>query len=218
MKKAFRFFVTFTFVVFAAMLFTVLCSAEKKLISEGYCVRGQDGEGNIQTTNIKWAVYNEDGTGVIYFNIDKSLESENTVLYARQKDGNELVYWDTSHYTASPWGEYTVKGEPTVTRAVIGEGITEINGAAFCGSKIATVEMPKTVTALTNNSFARMSKLTTVNITGETAAPNVIDLKYVKDIGTNTFEAANSAMKYILSSEYSGELGFENFKENTKLG
>ncbi len=160
-KRIFDVILTVATIVLLLAALTVFCSAENTLIAEGYCVKGQDESGKAVLTNIKWEIYIEDGLGTIYFNIDKSKNDSNTVIHVRQKDGSELVYWKTDHYNTSPWGEYTVNAEPVVTKAVIGEGITEINGAVFAGTKIITVEMPKTVVKIAGASFARMGLLTT---------------------------------------------------------
>ncbi len=216
-KKIFRAFVSvlFTALLFAA--FTLAISAEKTFVAEGYCVSGKDGSDKPVNSNVKWTVYNEDGVGVIYFDIDNSKGSDNTVLHARKKDGNSLEFWTRDHYTASPWGEYTVNGSPEVKKAVVGEGITAINGPAFCGSKIETIELPKTVVSLANDALANATKLTTVNITGDAANPEVINLKYITAFTGQAFNSLSSAKKYILNPDYSGEIKGEAFKSNLKL-
>ncbi len=217
-KNIIRMAVSAAVLIILLCAFSVICSAEKKLIAEGYCISGQDGSGKPVSTNVKWEVYDEDGVGVIYFNIDKSVESQNTVLHTRQKDGSDLIYWNDQHYMTSPWGEYTVGGKPTVKKAIIGDGITELDGAPFCGSRVETVEMPRTVVRLKNNSFAKMSSLRTVNITGEAENPNVINMKYVTGIvDGNTFEGITLAKKYILNPDYAGAYLSETFKQNTCL-
>ncbi len=45
-----------------------------------------------------------------------------------------------------------------------------------------------------------------------------MNLKYVTSIGGNNFEGDSSVSKYVLNSDMTGEIGFETFKQNTKLG
>ncbi len=215
-KRVFRVCLTVISVITLFLVLTVFASAEKKLVAEGYCPKGHNDAGQAVLSNIKWEVYNEDGNGVIYFSIDKA-KGNDTVLYAKQKDGSDLIYWKSEHYTATPWGEYTVNGTPVITTAVIGAGITEINGPILAGSKVTTLEMPKSVVTLIGASLARMSVLKTVNITGEKTNPGVVNLKYVTSIGGNNFEGDGEIVQYALNPDYKGELGFEMFKQNNKL-
>lgn len=196
--------------------FSAVASAEKKLVAEGYCVNGQDNAGAPVATNIKWEIYDEDGSGVIYFNIDKS-KGDQTILYSTKADGTKLTYWKAADHAASPWGSYTVNGSLTVTKMIIGDGITEISGPVLCGSKIAIVEIPKTLVALKGQAFANASKLVTVSVRGEESNEGVIDLSYVTTIDNNGFEGVKAAKKYKFSSNLSGVIKFETFKRNSQL-
>ncbi len=215
-KKFFHAMLTVFAVVVIFATLTVICSAEKTLVAEGYCVTKASGA--VAQTNVKWEVYEENGEQTIYFNIDKAIESTNTVLHAKNRDnGNDISYWQNTSGDTLPWGAYTANSGSKVSKAVIGDGITDISGAAFAYSSITTVEIPKTLVKLSSISFNRASKLETVNITGEEANPGVVNLKYITQIPNNIFGGENRVKKYIFNPDYAGEFGKETFSKNVKL-
>ncbi|MBR3966129.1 MAG: leucine-rich repeat protein [Clostridia bacterium] len=193
----------------------VACYAEKTLVFEGYCVAPDNGA--VAQTNIKWEIFEENGAQTIYFTIDESKGSKNTVLHAKNRDtGADAAPWTSNCSIVFPWGEYMV-GNSKLTKAVIGEGITEINGAFIAYSSIKTVEVPKTLVKLTTYAFNRALSLDTVNVTGEEENPGVVNLKYITDIPNNIFGGENRIAKYAFNPDYTGKFGNETFSKNNFL-
>ncbi len=221
MKKNFTkiFFALFALILTLSFM-TVIASAN--VVDEGYCVSGKDGNGNPVYTNIKWEIIDGtvDGASVrlISFSIDKAVESTNTVLHARQANGEELVYWQGAQHKNAPWGEYTVSTtDPAVTYAIIGDGITEIKGSPFCGSKIETLEIPKSLKTLRTAALGNASKLTTVNVSGDEKNPGALNMKYVTTIENNVFEGLSKVTKIIFDPAYVKNISTETFKSCSAL-
>lgn len=211
-KKIFRVVLAVLSAVLLFATLAVVCSAEKTLVAEGYCVKGASGAA--VPTNVKWEVFAENGEQTIYFSIDKSKEDTNTVLHAKDKDtGADIPYYKEGSGAALPWGAYMSR----LTKAVIGDGITEISGAAFAYSPIKIVEIPKTLVKLSSAAFNRATKLDTVNITGEEENPGIVNLKYITSIPNNIFGGENSIKKYVFNPNFAGKLGDETFSKNIKL-
>ena len=215
-KKIFRVVLTALSAILLLAALAVVCSAEKTLVAEGYCVTKEAGA--VVQTNIKWEIFEENGEQTIYFSIDMSKGSTNTILHAKDFDtGANIAYYTTGSGERLPWGAYTVNGDSKVNRAVIGDGITEINGAAFAYSSITTVEIPKTLVKLSSAAFNRATKLKTVNITGEEENPGVVNLKYITSIPENIFGGKNAIEKYAFNPDYKGKIGKETFSNNDSL-
>ena len=215
-KKIFRVMLTALSVVLILAAMVIFCSAEKTLVAEGYCVA--KASGSVGPTNVKWEIFEENEIQTIFFSIDKSKESANTVLHAKDKNtGADIPYYKAGSGEALPWGAYTAVGDSKVEKAVIGDGITEISGAAFAYSSITTVEIPKTLVTLSSEAFNRATALSTVNITGEEENPGVVNLKYITSIPNNIFGGPNSIKKYIFNPDYEGEFGGETFSRNASL-
>ena len=215
-KKIFRVMLTALLVVLILAAMVIFCSAEKTLVAEGYCVA--KASGSVGPTNVKWEIFEENEIQTIFFSIDKSKESTNTVLHAKDKNtGADIPYYKVGSSEALPWGAYTATADTKVKKAVIGDGITEIYGAAFAYSSLSTIEIPKTLVKLNNAAFNRASRLETVNITGEAENPGVVNLKYITSIPNNIFGGENRVKEYILNPDYAGVLGNETFSKNLKL-
>lgn len=193
----------------------VACYAEKTLVAEGYCVKPDSGA--VAQTNVKWEIFEENGAQTIYFSIDASKGSDNTILHAKNKDtGADAAPWTTNSTQVFPWGSYMV-GNDKLKKAVVGEGITEINGAFIGYSSIKTVEIPKTLVKLGTYAFNRALMLDTVNITGEEENPGVVNMKYVTSIPNNIFGGDNRIAAYIFNPDYEGTFGNETFSKNNYL-
>ena len=215
-KRIFRVMLTALSAILLLVALVVVCSAEKTLVAEGYCLTL--GTKGATETNVKWQIYEENGEQTIYFSIDASKGSENTVLHAKDREtGGMVSYWSAGSGETLPWGKYTAVKNSKVTKAVIGDGITEINGPAFAYSSIKTVEIPKTVVRLNEATFNRATKLDTVNITGEEENSGIVNLTYITYIAGNVFGGENCIKKYVFNPNYEGAFGKETFSKNNKL-
>ena len=205
-KKIFRVLLAAFSAILLLAALAVTCSAEKILVAEGYCVKGASGAA--VPTNVKWEVFAENGEQTLYFSIDKSKNDANTVLHAKDKStGADIAFYKAGGSDVLPWGAYITK----ISKAVIGDGITEISGAAFAYSSIKSLEIPKSLVKLGYAALNRTLELDTVNITGEEANPGVVNLKYITAIDKNVFGGENRIKKYSFNPDYAGAIGDEVF-------
>ncbi|MBO5879543.1 MAG: leucine-rich repeat protein, partial [Clostridia bacterium] len=161
-----------------------------------------------------WEVFAENGEQTLYFSIDKSKNDANTVLHAKDKStGADIAFYKAGGSDVLPWGAYITK----ISKAVIGDGITEISGAAFAYSSIKSLEIPKSLVKLGYAALNRTLELDTINITGEEANPGVVNLKYITSIDNNVFGGENRIKKYSFNPDYAGAIGNEVFSKHNKM-
>ncbi|MBQ8208222.1 MAG: leucine-rich repeat protein [Clostridia bacterium] len=171
----------------------------------------------LRNTQIKWQVYDQGDDQVLKFTYWPK-EADNikgSILYAVgvndtvEKTYKKIVGWDGGHDTA--WGKY----ETTITKVIVGDGITEIKGGFIEGfPAVMTVEIPESLTTLSaGQTFSAASKLRSVYVKGTEVISGQVDLSNITSIeGSRTFDSSKKISKIILSENLTGELKVEIFK------
>ena len=186
MKKLFALF----YIISLMLVLSFSVNAETK---SGYTV---DNSGS--PTNIKYTLTDD---GILTFEIDSAASGiKSTVL-----SGKDPVTLEKSNWN---------KALPTfagATKVIIGEGITEICGT-FAVSNVKTVEIPKSLNAITENAFILARSLNCVYIKGNKAEVGTADLTNITKFGSDAFVGMESLKTIKLNPSLNGELPFEVFK------
>lgn len=216
----------------------------------GYVVNGNDGHtgtakactGTYEThakTNIKWELFNEGTEDVpeyaLYFSIDNEGYSEkypsgtykgNTILYAYTYEGNSNPHgngWEerSDKYVKHPWFAESGLATESITKIVIGDGITELKDGTFANMRgVTVVEMPTSLTSFNGTPFKGCIALSNVYTRGQSPIEGTFNLEYIKNFANfnYTFSFCQSVKQYIFADD-AKMLGLShgNFSNNTSL-
>ncbi len=182
---------------------------ESGAVHSGYCI---DGDGN--PTNIKFEVYGQSDTGyTIYFFMEDP--NGDSVVYpgintggyfATDGDKWNCAYNSYAHLSAYYSEEYDVN---LITKAVFGDGITELGGdktarGILSGlTALTTVEFPASLTKMVSATFETCPALSTVYTrdVGQTVEEGTVNLSNFTHMNFGIYAFANcrSVQKYVFA-------------------
>ena len=165
-------------------------------------------------TNIKWTFTEADKTVVFEIDASATDKKASTVLYGFDPiTGTRAVF---STPIQNGWGQLA-----ELKKAVIKEGITEINGGLFdLNRTVEQIEIPTSLKTISGGAFAQGThKLSSIYITGGTPEAGVFDLSCVESFegASYVFDNAQSLASVKFNSALTGSLGTEFIKSATKL-
>lgn len=171
-------------------------------VHSGHCI---DPSGNIA-----FEVHSEADGNVLYFFIDESVVSDNTVLTCAGSSDKQA--WNTTDITAAK-----------IKKVVIGDGITAITGSLFYKmSALTTVELPESLSAINSNyTFYGCNTLTTVYTRGKTPVVGTFFFSNMTIASNNCFNYCRGVEQYIFENVefiYNGKNSlYRTFTNNSKL-
>ncbi|MBR3966285.1 MAG: leucine-rich repeat protein [Clostridia bacterium] len=203
-------------------LFLMLASGAADLaaeLEEKTSVEGAGGYCIDPSSNIRFDYYNE-GTEdapsyTLYFGIDESVASDNTVLTGA----------NTANYASQAWYNANIAASDIHT-VVIGDGITETNGFLFANmTGLETVEIPASYTKMNNGIFFGCINLHTVYVRGTEPSIGTFDLGNLTVLpvtnnlisGDLAFRNCEAVKKYIFNDSLVVIGGYRGFAYNTSL-
>ena len=165
-------------------------------------------------TNIKWTFTEADKTVVFEIDASATDKKASTVIY-----GKDPVTGKPGAY-ATPiqngWGQLS-----GVTKAVIKDGITKIDGGLFALNRtINAVEIPASLKEISNGPvFEGCSALATIYIAGNAPVSGTFDISCVEALKNNgyMFDGCRQMKALKFSSVLSDELGTEFIKNASNL-
>ncbi len=238
-SPAYEFALKFTFKTYADL------KPSGEALYSGYVVNGREGHtgeakactGTYEThdrTNIKWEIFNEGTEDVpeyaLYFSIDNEGYSGtykgNTVLYAYTYEGNANPHgngWEErdDRYVKHPWFAETGLATESITKIVIGDGITELKDGTFTNMRgVTVIEMPTSLTSFNGTPFKGCVALSKVYTRGQSPVEGTFNLGYIKNFASfnYTFSYCQAVKQYIFTDDAKMlGLSWANFSNNTSL-
>ena len=202
MKKTLIGFLFILASVFLAVFMSVTALADE--VTEGYVIAKGGKE-----TNIKWKITKAEGEVVLSFDTDPNVKDKTstTILYGVNVSKGTLASYGEGATVA--WGAY----QSSVTQIKVGDGITEIvGGIANSFSALKTVEIPRTLTAITDKAFVGETNLVSIYYRGDAPVEGLADLSTLTKLGSYVFDNCKKLTEFKLSESYADKLDNEAFK------
>lgn len=200
----------FTLVSIAIMLCALLAVCAFAADSSGYMF---DSDGKTYT-NIKWTFTEADKTVVFEIDASATDKKASTVLYGIDPVTGAVAAWSTP--IQNGWGQ-----SAGLKKAIIKEGITEINGGLFALNRtVAQIEYPASLKKITKDStFQGCHALSSIYKAGATPVEGEFDLSGIDSFaGSNyVFDNCKSMKAMKLSENLNSELGTEFIKNAPML-
>ncbi len=156
-------------------------------------------------TNIKWTMTAE---GVLTFEIDPAATDkvQTTVVPRKDPITGEGGAWNKSLPTFDG-----------VTKVIVGDGITELNGL-MKQTSLKLVEIPTSLVSLGGNAFESSPNIESIYIRGTEPVAGTYDLSGITKFGNYLFDGGCYVVnKIILNPDFTGELPVEFIKAAKKL-
>ncbi len=160
-------------------------------------------------TNIKWNLTSTDGELILSFDIDPSAsdKEQTSVLYGVNVKKGTLASYGEGNTVA--WGAH----QNQITKIVVGDGITEIKGGiANSFNALKTIEIPQSLTAITDKTFVGETNLVSIYKRGNEPVEGEADLSGITKLGSYVFDNCKKLTSFKLSEDYANALEAEAFK------
>ena len=197
MKSILKKYLFVSFAISLALVFSAFAFADE--VTEGYVVSKGGKE-----TNIKWQITKADGDVILSFDIDNNAKDKmnTTVLYGVNVAKGTLASYGEGATVA--WGAY----QNSITKIKVGDGITEmVGGIANSFSALKTVEIPKTLTAITDKTFVGETNLVSIYYRGDEPKEGLADLSTLTELGSYVVDNCKKLTEIRLS-----EIVFHNIQ------
>ena len=204
MKRSIKLFSAVLLILSALTVLMIGVYATDASAASGYVIATGGAE-----TNIKWEVVSSDNEVILSFNIDPAAadKTQTTVLYGVNTAKGSLAGYGEG--AAVAWGAYQTK----ITHIKVGDGITEIvGGIANSFSALKTVEIPKSLTAITDKAFVGETNLVSIYYRGNEPVEGEADLTTLTKLGSYVFDNCKKLSSFKLAENYAGVLDSEAFK------